>query len=232
MIYIRKSNDRGQSQHSWLKSFHTFSFADYYDPGFMSFGPLRVINEDTVKPGMGFGKHSHDNMEIISYVVQGELAHEDSLGTGSVIRPGEIQRMSAGTGVEHSEFNYSKSDPLHFLQIWIIPEKQNIEPSYEQKNIPAIDNELILIGSNDANEGAVTIHQDVRLYAAYLNNNHPIKYSIKDNRGVWIQLIKGNLQINDESLSAGDGAAIFDEREIKIETDHSAEFLLFDLRIA
>lgn len=231
MIYIRKSADRGKSQYDWLQSFHTFSFANYYDPGFMGFGSLRVINEDTVKKGMGFGEHPHDNMEIISYVISGALEHKDSLGTGSVIRPGEIQRMSAGTGVHHSEFNHSKTDPLHFLQIWIIPEKQGIEAGYEQKSISKTKDKLILIGSPEAQENSITIHQDVNLYVGYFSKDHSITYALKEKRGLWFQLIKGQMTINDEALSAGDGAAVFDESNVKITSLAEAEFLLFDLKL-
>ncbi len=231
MIYIRKSNERGRSQHDWLDSYHTFSFADYHDPGFMGFGSLRVINEDTVKPGMGFGKHPHHDMEIISYVIDGALEHKDSMGTGSVIKPGEIQKMSAGEGVQHSEFNHSQTDTVHFLQIWIIPEKQGIESSYEQKTITQIKDELILIGSNVAKKGLITIHQDVQLYVAYTSANHNIDYDIKNKRGVWIQLIKGELNVNKQQLMAGDGAAIFDEDKIDIQSVKDSEFLLFDLKM-
>lgn len=231
MIYIRKSNERGKSQYDWLQSFHTFSFANYYDPGFMGFGSLRVINEDTVQAGQGFPKHAHDNMEIISYVVEGELAHEDSMGTGSVIKPGEIQRMTAGAGVQHSEYNHSKTNSLHFLQIWIIPEAQGLKPSYEQKVITPEKNKLILIGSRDGQDGSVIIHQDVQLYVAYLSPKHMIHYPLKEKRGVWIQLIKGILQLNDHVLSAGDGVAVFDESDITLTANKDAEFLLFDLQI-
>jgi redox-sensitive bicupin YhaK (pirin superfamily) len=231
MLYVRKSNERGHSQYDWLNSFHTFSFAQYYDPGFMGFGSLRVINEDTVQPGMGFGKHPHKDMEIISYVVEGALEHNDSMGTGSVIKPGEIQKMSAGTGVEHSEFNHSKTDPLHFLQIWIIPEKTGLKPSYEQKTITKINNQLILIASNDAQNKMITIHQDVKIYVAYLSPKNTISYNLADKRGAWIQLIKGSLDINGELLSAGDGAAIFEENKLEIQAQTESEFLLFDLNI-
>jgi len=229
MIYIRKSNERGNSQIGWLNSLHTFSFGEYYDPKFMGFGDLRVINEDTVQPGYGFGKHPHNDMEIISYVVEGSIEHKDSMGTGSVIRPREIQRMSAGTGVQHSEFNHSKTELLHFLQIWILPEKTGLQPSYEQKRIPDLVNQLILIGSREGGEHAITIHQNVKLYVAYLAENHSIKYEFKKERKGWLQLIKGSIVLNGEQLSAGDGAAITDESEIHIESTNNAELLLFDL---
>lgn len=228
MIRIRKKNDRGRSQFDWLTSFHTFSFGEYYDPSFMEFGSLRVINEDTVKPDVGFGRHPHRDMEIISYVVEGALEHKDSLGTGSVIRPGEIQKMSAGTGVEHSEFNHSKTDLLHFLQIWIIPEKKGLPPGYQQIKINKLNNEWILVGSNQEEENVITIYQDVNMYLAYLIQNQDLNYPLKNNRMAWLQLIKGTIKLNDEELSAGDGAAIQDEK-IKIHCEQDAELLLFDL---
>ncbi len=228
MIYVRKSHERGRGQTNWLNSFHTFSFADYYDPGFMGFSSLRVINEDTVQPGFGFGKHPHDNMEIISYVIEGSLEHKDSMGTGSVIRPGEIQIMTAGTGVEHSEFNHSKTDLLHFLQIWIIPEKQNLKPSYQQMTIQKMNNQFILLGSHEEKENTVTIHQNVNLYVAFLTQGDAIDYPLKNDRMAWLQLIKGAIKLNNIELSAGDGIAIQDEK-INIHCDKDAEFLFFDL---
>ena len=168
MIYIRKGHERGKGQTNWLKSFHTFSFGEYYDPEFMGFGNLRVINEDTVQPGFGFGRHPHNNMEIITYVVSGVLEHKDSMGTGSVITPGEIQMMTAGTGIEHSEYNHSKSELLHLLQIWIIPEKKDLKPSYQQIKLHNVNNQFILIGANEEKDNIITIHQDVNLYAAFL----------------------------------------------------------------
>lgn len=229
MIHLRKSSDRGHSQTDWLNSYHTFSFADYYDPAFMGFGSLRVINEDTVQPDKGFGRHPHDNMEIISYVVEGSLEHKDSMGTGSVINPGEIQIMSAGAGVEHSEFNHSTSNVLHFLQIWIVPEISELKPTYQQNTISKIQNSLILIGSQEGKNGAVTIHQDINLYAAYLTPTHAIDYTFQTNRIGWLQLIKGSCDLNGQLLSAGDGAAIKDESFIHIRCVEAAEFLLFDL---
>jgi redox-sensitive bicupin YhaK (pirin superfamily) len=228
MIYIRKNDTRGKSQFGWLTSFHTFSFGEYRDPNFMGFGSLRVINEDTVKPGFGFDRHPHNNMEIISYVVEGALEHRDSMGTGSVIQPGEIQKMSAGTGVEHSEFNHSKNEILHFLQIWIIPETKNLTPSYQQIKINKSNNEWILLGSNQKKENVITIHQNVNLYAAYLAENHEINYILENNRMGWLQLIKGKITLNNQELLAGDGAAIQDE-EIVIHCHKDAEILLFDL---
>jgi len=229
MIFIRNSSDRGNSKMDWLNSYHTFSFGSYYDPKYMSFGKLRVINEDTVKPGNGFGKHSHDNMEIISYVIEGSLSHKDSMGTGSEIKPGEIQCMSAGTGIEHSEFNNSQTELLHFLQIWIIPEKQKLPPSYEQKIIPQERNKFILIGSNEDKDNAITIHQNVNLFVSYLTKNNKLSYTFEKGRKGWIQLIKGKITLNNQLLSAGDGAAIKDEDNIEITCIENAELLFFNL---
>lgn len=229
MIYVRKLNDRGITDLSWLKSYHTFSFANYFDPSFMGFGPLRVINEDTVLAGHGFNSHAHQNMEIISYVVSGELAHKDSMGTGSVIKPGEIQRMSAGTGVTHSEFNSASNASLHFLQIWIIPEKEDLQPSYEQNTIPHLKNQLILIGSPHSAEHAVTIHQQIKLYVGYFTENFSYEYKLPNHHKVWLQLIKGKMTLNSKILQAGDGAAIDDEEFITLKALESAEFLLFDM---
>jgi hypothetical protein len=230
MITIRKSNDRGQSQLAWLQSFHTFSFAEYHDPKFVHFGPLRVINEDTIQPGKGFGRHPHRHMEIITYVVEGSLEHKDSLGTGSIIRPGEIQRMSAGEGIEHSEFNHSNTDSLHLLQIWILPENSDVPSSYEQKPISKKPNQFILIGSRKGGAEAITIHQDVELFVAYLTPNQTIKYELKNGRKGWLQLIKGNIAINGQMLSAGDAVGITDENELIIQSFEEAEFLFFDLK--
>ncbi|MBS0359381.1 MAG: pirin family protein [Proteobacteria bacterium] len=229
MIRIRKSNERGNTQIDWLNSFHTFSFAEYYDPDFMGFSTLRVINEDFIQPASGFGKHPHKNMEIITYIVQGSLEHQDSMGNGSIIKPGEIQRMSAGTRVEHSEFNHSKTELLHLLQIWILPEESGLQPGYEQKTIKKSDNQLILIGSRSGGDGAVTIHQDVNLYVAYLKQHHSIHYDLKHERQIWLQLIKGEIDLNTHQLSAGDGVAVTNENKIEIKSLKDAEFLMFDL---
>lgn len=229
MIYIRKSQDRGMSQADWLKSFHTFSFAEYYDAEWMGFGSLRVINEDTVQPGGGFGRHPHNNMEIISYVVEGVLEHKDSMGTGSVIKPGEIQIMAAGTGIEHSEFNHSKTGLLHFLQIWIIPAARNLKPRYQQVKIQKAENQFILIGTNQEKENTVLINQDVHLYAAHLTPNHQIDYPLQNTRMAWLQLIKGEIKLNTQTLMPGDGAAIQHEK-ITIHCNQEAELLLFDLQ--
>lgn len=229
MIYIRKSSERGSGKTDWLHSFHTFSFAEYHDPQFMGFGSLRVINEDVIQPSTGFGKHPHNNMEIITYVVEGSLEHQDSMGTGSVIRPGEIQRMSAGTGVQHSEVNPSDQHPLHLLQIWIIPEKRNIDPSYQQIKIQKAANQFVLIGANQEKEHTVMIHQDVNLYVAYLTPNHEIDYPLASDRMGWLQLIKGKIKLNNHNMSAGDGAAIEGE-SLNIQCEEDAELLFFDLK--
>jgi len=229
MIIIRKSLERGHSELGWLDSFHTFSFSNYHDSRYMGFGNLRVINQDTVQPGNGFGRHAHQNMEIISYVIDGALEHKDSMGTGSIVKPGEIQRMSAGSGVEHSEFNHSKDKPLQFLQIWILPNKQSIPPSYEQKSIPQEKNKLILIGSSESSNSAILIHQDVKLFAAYMTSKQSLEYDFAKGRKGWLQLIKGKITLTDKILKAGDGAAIADEETIKIICEEDTEFLFFDL---
>lgn len=229
MIKVRKSQDRGFSQHSWLDSYHTFSFAEYQDPEFMGFSSLRVINEDRVAPGKGFHAHPHRNMEIISYVIDGALTHEDSMGNGSTIYPGEIQIMSAGKGVEHSEFNHSSSSPLHFLQIWIIPEKKDVLPSYQQIKVSKKTDTFILIGTNQKNSNAVFINQDVNLYVAYLSQSTMIDYSMNQNRVGWLQLIKGKISLNDQILQTGDGAAIQDHN-LHILCHDTAELLFFDFK--
>ncbi|MGE3317832.1 MAG: pirin family protein [Candidatus Berkiella sp.] len=231
MISLRKSADRGLTEIDWLKSYHTFSFGDYYDPQYMGFGTLRVINQDTVQPSQGFGTHQHRDMEIISYVIEGALEHKDSMGTGSVIKPGEIQRMSAGTGVAHSEFNASKDELVHFLQIWILPTRAGLTPSYEQKKLPqGKQNELVLIGSPEGGEYAITIHQDAYLYVAHLVGHKSVNYLFKPERKGWLQLIKGVVTANGQRLEQGDGAAITDTPSLTIESVSNAEFLLFDLK--
>ena len=231
MIALRKSQDRGHANHGWLDSYHTFSFADYYDPAEMGFGPLRVINEDRVAPGMGFGKHPHRDMEIISYVLEGKLEHKDSMGTGSVIRPGDVQRMSAGTGVTHSEFNPSPDEPAHFLQIWIEPSQVGIAPSYEQKAFPVQEKKgrLRLIASPDAAEGSVTLHQDARLYAGALNDDDAVSYALAEGRKAYVHVARGTVQVNGTALNTGDGARITDERELRFSNSSDAEVLLFDM---
>ncbi|MDP9192644.1 MAG: pirin family protein [Acidobacteriota bacterium] len=229
MITIRRAKDRGHANHGWLDTNHTFSFADYYDPSFMGFRALRVINEDRVKAGVGFGKHAHRDMEIISYVLEGTLAHSDSMGTGSEIKPGEVQRMSAGTGVTHSEMNPSSDEPVHFLQIWILPAKQGIPPSYEQKKFDDDErrNTLRLVASPDGSKGSVTIHQDVRLYSTLLDGASVTHDFLPDRYG-WVQVTGGEADINGQTLKAGDGAAISDEPSLTL-TGRGAEVLLFDL---
>jgi len=227
MIRVRRAEDRGHFDHGWLNTYHTFSFADYHDPDFMGFRSLRVINEDRVEPGRGFGTHGHRDMEIISYVLEGELGHGDSMGTGSVIRPGEVQRMSAGTGVMHSEKNASAM-PVHFLQIWILPERHGITPSYEQKAFPASEreNRLRLVASHDGRDGSLTIHQDVDLYTTTLRDAS-VSFDFRPDRYGWLQVARGAVTVNGEELRAGDGAAIEKESQVTIAGD--GEVLLFDL---
>jgi quercetin 2,3-dioxygenase len=230
MIRIRRAGDRGHFDHGWLNTFHTFSFADYHDPDHMGFRSLRVINEDRVAPGQGFGAHRHRDMEIVSYVLEGALAHRDSMGNSGVIRPGDVQRMSAGTGVQHSEFNGSESEPVHFLQIWILPERRAIPPSYEQKKFPAEAKRgrLRLVGSKDGRDGSLTIQQDADLYATLLDAGEMVRHPIATGRFAWLQVARGEVELNGNALSAGDGAAVSGERELAI-TGQEAELLLFDL---
>jgi len=231
MIQVRRSEDRGHAQHGWLDSHHTFSFADYYDPGEMGFRALRVINEDRVAPGEGFPTHSHRDMEILSYVLEGGLEHKDSLGTGSVIRPGDVQRMSAGTGVAHSEFNASKKEPVHFLQIWILPERKSLKPGYEQKHFSeeSRQGQLRLIASPGGEEGSVSIHQDVRLYSALLGKGQTVTHALTPGRHAWVQVARGAVRLGEQTLKAGDGAAISEEKAITLTADAPSEVLLFDL---
>ncbi len=231
MLAIRPSDERGLANLGWLSSRHTFSFGHYYDPQFMGFGPLRVINEDRVKPGQGFDTHGHSDMEIISYVLDGSLAHKDSLGTGSEIRPGDVQRMTAGTGVRHSEFNASDTDPVHFLQIWILPEREGLEPSYEQKTFGSADKRgrLKLVGSRDGREGSVTIHQDVDLYATLLDADERVRHALRDGRNGWVQVARGSVVLNGNRLSAGDGVALRGAQTVELAGVDDAEVLLFDM---
>jgi len=231
MLAVRLAERRGQANFGWLDSRHTFSFGHYYDPGYMGFGPLRVINEDRVQPGQGFGTHGHSDMEIISYVLDGALEHRDSMGNGSVVRPGDVQRMTAGTGVRHSEFNASDSELVHFLQIWILPERDGLEPSYEQKHFPAAERRgrLRLIGSRDGRDGSVTIHQDVDLCAALLSDGERIQYALGAGRKGWLQLARGSVSLNDGQLHPGDGVAIEGPVEINLTASSDAEILLFDM---
>lgn len=231
MLQVRAANDRGHADFGWLDSRHTFSFGNYYDPDHMGFGVLRVINEDRVQPSKGFGTHGHRDMEIISYVLQGALEHKDSLGTGSVIRPGDVQRMSAGTGVQHSEFNHSDSEPVHFLQIWILPNRRGLTPGYAEARIPDEEKRgrLRLIVSGDGRDGALPIHQDADLYASLLSKGESVEHGFAPGRKGWIQLARGNATVNNTPLAAGDGAAIVNEEFVTIRGDSEAEILLFDM---
>lgn len=231
MIVVRKAGDRGVAEHGWLSSRHTWSFADYYDPKQMGFRSLRVINEDRVTPGMGFGTHPHRDMEIISYVIEGAIAHKDSMGTGAVLRPGEVQRMTAGTGVTHSEFNPSKDEPLHFLQIWILPAEKGLVPSYEQKEFAAAERraKLRLVASPDAADGSVTIHQDARLYASLLEPGESVTHALAPGRHAWVQIVKGRVALGTHDLGPGDGAAVSDEQALVLRATTSSELLVFDL---
>jgi len=231
MITIRKSEDRGHFNHGWLDTYHTFSFDQYYDPAQTHWRALRVINEDRVAAGKGFPTHSHRDMEIVTYILSGALQHRDSMGNGSVIRPGDVQRMTAGTGVAHSEFNPSADEPLHLLQIWILPSARHLRPSYEQKFFS--DDErtgrLRLIASEDGSDGSVRIHQDARVYAAIVNENEAVTHTLKDNRSAWLQVARGSVVLNDVELKQGDGAAISRETDLRIAANDRAEVLLFDL---
>jgi len=230
-IEIRKANERGRANFGWLDSRHTFSFGHYYDPKHMGFGPLRVINDDRVAPGGGFPTHPHSDMEIVSYVLEGALEHRDSLGTGSVIRPGDVQRMSAGTGIRHSEFNASKTEPVHFLQIWVIPQAAGIAPSYEQKTFTEVDKRgrLKLVASRDGRDGTVTLHRDLDLYASLLEPGERVTHALAQQRGAWLQVARGRITLNDRTLDAGDGAAISSAGTIIIEgAQKDTEVLLFD----
>ena len=231
MIELRKAADRGHADHGWLQSWHSFSFADYHDPAHMGFGPLRVINEDRVQPGMGFGTHGHRDMEIISYVLDGQLEHRDNMGTGAVIEPGDVQRMSAGRGVLHSEFNPSFTDDVHFLQIWIEPNAMGIAPSYEQKHFPEHDKRgrLRLIASGDGADGSVRIHQDARVHAALLDGDDRATQALAPGRRAYVHVARGGVRLNGIELAAGDAAAITDESAIVLDRATAAEVLVFDL---
>jgi len=229
MIKLRKSADRSRTRLDWLDSHHTFSFGEHYDPEHVNFGALRVINEDRVAPGAGFPLHAHRDMEIVSYVLDGGLEHKDSLGTGAVIRPGEMQRMSAGTGIRHSEFNASTSAPVHFLQIWILPERPGLAPAYEQRAFAFAPAGWTVIGARDGREGAVTIHQDVDLYAAKPKDGEEIRFKPRPGRKLWLQMARGKGMLNGLALAAGDGAAIEGETELRLAAGQDLEALLFDL---
>jgi len=231
MITLRKSEDRGHFSHGWLDTYHTFSFDQYYDPAHMHWRSLRVINEDRVQPGQGFPTHSHRDMEIITYIISGALEHRDSMGNGSVIRPGDVQRMSAGTGVSHSEFNPSDTEPVHLLQIWILPERDGLPPSYEEKHFSEEDRRgrLRLIAANEGGEGVVEIHQDARIYAAVLAAGQTVRRALDPNRYFWLQLARGTISLNGIEMEQGDGAAIRRESELTITARDQVEALLFDL---
>jgi len=232
MINVRHANERGTANFGWLDSRHTFSFGDYYDSKQMGFGPLRVINEDRVSPGQGFGTHGHRDMEIISYVLEGALEHKDSIGTGSVIRPGDVQVMSAGTGIRHSEFNHSKTEPVHFLQIWVVPDHEGIAPRYEQKTFPDAEKRgrLRVVGSSDGRDGSVVIHQDVELFAAILNTGEQVTLPLSTGRKAWLQVVRGSVAMNGQELDVGDGAAVEGEPALTVTAKvDGTEILVFDL---
>jgi len=231
MITVRRAADRGHLNFGWLDTHHTFSFGEYYDPDFMGFSDLRVINEDRVSPGRGFGTHPHRDMEIITYVLEGALEHKDSMGNGSVIRPGDVQRMSAGTGISHSEANHSKSDLVHFYQIWIMPDRSGVKPSYEQKFFSDDDKrgQLKLVASPDGHDGSVTIHQDAKLYAGIITSVQELKHTVTPGRSAWVQVARGSINLNGQSLVHGDGAAISGEEILKLSSSDNAEVLVFDL---
>lgn len=228
---VRRSNERGHADHGWLNSYHSFSFADYFDPQHMEYGPLRVINEDRVKPGAGFGTHGHRDMEIISYVLSGELAHKDSIGNGSVIRPGDVQRMSAGSGIRHSEFNPSDSQPVHFLQIWIQPNVHGIQPSYEEKRFAEADKrgQLRLIASPDGAAGSVMIHQDAKLYAGLFDGAEQATLEVPEGRRIYLHVARGAIEANGVELAAGDALKLADASKLTLRSGHDAEVLVFEL---
>jgi quercetin 2,3-dioxygenase len=231
MITIRRAEERGRSNLGWLDSRHTFSFSDYYDPAHMGYGPLRVINDDRVAPGKGFGTHPHRDMEIVSYVLEGAIEHKDSMGNGSVIVPGDVQRMSAGTGVRHSEFNPSPTDAVHFLQIWIVPATLGLEPSYEQRRFDVSEKQgvLKLIASSDGREGSVTLHQDVRLFAGTLVSGDTVPFELAANRRAWVHVATGQVSLGGSTLVEGDGAAVELEGRLELTARAPSEVLIFDL---
>jgi redox-sensitive bicupin YhaK (pirin superfamily) len=231
MITIRQTDQRGRTALDWLDSRHSFSFGDYYDPAHMGFRSLRVVNDDRVAPAGGFGRHPHRNMEIVTYVLEGALEHRDSLGTGSVIRPGDVQRMTAGTGIYHSEFNPSAAEPVHLLQIWLLPDELNLRPGYEQRSADelASDGPLWLLASSDGRDGSVTVHQDVDLFAARLGDGAAVTHRLRPGRGAWVQVTRGAVELNGQPLRVGDGAAVEDEDALHLTATGPAEALLFDL---
>jgi len=231
MLTLRPDEARGHFDHGWLDTRHTFSFADYHDPRHMGFRQLRVINEDRVKPGRGFGTHAHRDMEIVTYVLDGALEHKDSMGNGSIIRPGDVQRMTAGTGVTHSEYNPSPTDPVHLLQIWILPEREALEPGYEQRTFPAAERRkrLRLVASRDGRDGSVTIHQDADILAALLDAGDEVSHALRPGRHAWVQVARGSVDVNGTALAAGDGAALSNEARVTLRADEPSEVLVFDL---
>ena len=231
MLDVIQSESRGRADHGWLQAKHTFSFAEYQNPERVEFGKVRVINEDRIAPGKGFGTHPHRDMEIVTYVIDGAIAHKDSMGNGTVITAGEIQRMTAGTGVQHSEFNHSQDKELHLLQIWIYPEKNGLEPGYEQTRFSREDklNRLRLVGSRDGRDGSITIHQDVDLYASVLEAANELSLELRPNRKVFVQVVGGDIAVNGQRLSAGDGAQMEDEPVLQVSALTEAEFLVFDM---
>ena len=231
MLKIRSASDRGHFDHGWLNTYHTFSFADYRDPNHMGFRSLRVINEDRVQPGMGFGTHSHHDMEIISYVLAGALEHKDSMGNGEVLRPGEFQRMSAGSGITHSEFNPSDTEPAHFYQIWLFPDQKGLEPSYEQKRFDdgGMTNQLRLVASPNGEDGSLRIHQDARIFLAKLDSGQQLSRELQHDRHAWLQILRGAVTVDGHNLNAGDGVAISEETILAIKSEDAGEIMLFDL---
>jgi quercetin 2,3-dioxygenase len=231
MITVRPASERGRTQIDWLDSRHSFSFGDYYDPNHVGFRSLRVINDDRVAPDAGFGTHGHRDMEIITYVLSGQLEHRDSLGTGGVLRRGDVQRMTAGTGIRHSEFNPSKTEPVHFLQIWLLPERPGLQPGYEQKTFAEADKRgrLRLIAARDVREGALKVHQNVELFASVLSDNDTATHDLGSGRFAWVQVAKGKIDLNGKLLAEGDGAAMVDESNLELRARGEAEVLLFDL---
>jgi quercetin 2,3-dioxygenase len=231
MIIVRPAEERGVANFGWLDSRHTFSFGHYYDPRHMGIGALRVINDDRVAPGGGFDTHSHQDMEIISYVLEGAMEHQDSIGTGSVIRPGDVQRMTAGTGIAHSEFNHSRTEPVHFLQIWIVPERKGLEPGYEQKTFPLEERrgKARLVASRDGRNGSLTVHQDVDLYTSVLEAGDEVAIDLRPERSAWVQVARGAVTLNGTGLKEGDGAAVFDTATLTLTSDKGGEVLVFDL---
>jgi redox-sensitive bicupin YhaK (pirin superfamily) len=231
MIIVRPAEERGVANFGWLDSRHTFSFGHYYDPRHMGIGALRVINDDRVAPGGGFDTHAHQDMEIISYVLEGAMEHQDSIGTGSVIRPGDVQRMTAGTGIAHSEFNHSRAEPVHFLQIWIVPERKGLEPGYEQKTFPLEERrgKARLVASRDGRDGSLTVHQDIDLYTSVLEAGDAVAIDLRPERSAWVQVARGAVTLNGTGLKEGDGAAVFDTATLTLTSDTGGEVLVFDL---